>query len=153
MNTTEAIKFDYKTLVQTAKELGLTTNGKAPEIDARIKEHLTQAEAVVEEKVERRGRPMNPNSPRQIRLSQQGLIGRGRPSDPNSPWNIKQRLLEEKRAAGELKLGRQINSDSERQKRLAKVGTLKRGRPAFVKVEAMVSVETLENAISESPVS
>ena len=148
--TTMNTKFDYRALVTEAKSLGLGTTGKAAEIDARINEHKQQAEATagddgvihvaeIIEKVERRGRPVDLNSPRQIRLSQQGLVGRGRPADPNSAWNIRQRELEAKRAAGILKLGRQVNPDSERQKRLAKVGTVKRGRPTFVKTEEQIT--------------
>ncbi len=150
-------KFDYKALVAECKSLGLDTKGKAFELDARLEEYhaANTPEAVVEEtKSERRGRPIDPNSPRQIRLSQKGMAGRGRPADPNSAWNIKQAALAAKRAEGTLKLGRAINPDSERQKRLAKVGTVKRGRPAFKKdvveatpTEAIVDSEA-ENVLA-----
>lgn len=133
-------KFDYKALVAEAKALGLDTKGKAFELDARIDEyHKANAVVeVVEEKVERRGRPIDPNSPRQLRLAKQGTAGRGRPADPTSAWNIKQAALAAKRAeaeaAGEkLKLGRAIDPNSARQARLALVGKVKRGRPPFVK--------------------
>lgn len=134
-------KLDYKALLAECKALGLDTKGKAIELDARIDGYHKANTVVDEVKTERRGRPIDPNSPRQIRLSQKGLVGRGRPADPNSAWNIRQRELEEKRAAGELKLGRAINPDSERQKRLALVGTVKRGRPAIVKTEVIPATE------------
>jgi hypothetical protein len=63
------------------------------------------------------GRPVNPNSARQIRLAE----------------------LEAKRSNGELRRGRPVNGESERQKRLAELeakranGELKRGRPAMIK--------------------
>lgn len=59
------------------------------------------------------GRPVNPNSARQMRLAD----------------------LENRKANGTLKLGRPTNPDSDRQKRLAELeakredGTLRRGRP------------------------
>ncbi len=146
-------KFDYKALVAEAKALGLDTKGKAFELDARINEyHLANTPAVVEEEVktERRGRPIDPNSPRQIRLSQQGMAGRGRPADPNSAWNIKQRALEAKRAEGTLKLGRAIDPNSARQARLALVGKVKRGRPAFKKEEVVTEVEAIVDAEAEN---
>ena len=147
-------KFDYKALVAEAKALGLDTKGKAFELDARINEyHLANTPAVVEEEVktERRGRPIDPNSPRQIRLSQKGMAGRGRPADPTSAWNIKQAALAAKRAEGTLKLGRAINPESERQKRLALVGKVKRGRPAFKNIEPVVSeVEAIVDAEAEN---
>lgn len=146
-------KFDYKALVAECKSLGLDTKGKAFELDARLEEyHAANTPAVVEEEVksERRGRPIDPNSPRQIRLSQKGMAGRGRPADPNSAWNIKQAALAAKREAGELKLGRAINPESERQKRLALVGKVKRGRPAFKKEEVVTTVEAIVDAEAEN---
>jgi len=139
-------KFDYKALVAEAKALGLDTKGKAAELDTRINEyHIANppAEAAVEEKVERRGRPINPNSPRQIRLSQVNMGKRGRPADPNSAWNIKQAAIQAKKDAAaaegkELKLGRMIDPNSARQKRLALKGTLPLGRPKAVVVEEPV---------------
>lgn len=136
----ETPKFDYKALVAECKALGLDTKGKAFELDARIDEYhkANTTEVVVEDKVERRGRPVDPNSPRQIRLSQKGLIGRGRPADPTSAWNIKQAALAAKREEGTLKLGRAIDPNSARQARLALVGKVKRGRPVSVKVETPI---------------
>ena len=152
-------KFDYKALVAEAKALGLDTKGKAAELDARIDAyHIANAPAeVVEAKVERRGRPVNPNSPRQIRLSQVGMAGRGRPADPNSAWNIKQAAIQAKKdaaaAAGTtLKLGRMINPNSARQIRLAKQGTLPLGRPKMIKVEEPVieAVDADASAVLEN---
>lgn len=144
-------KLDYKALKAEAKALGLDTTGKAVDLDARIQVYHEANTVVDEVKTERRGRPIDPNSPRQIRLSQKGLVGRGRPVDPNSAWNIRQKELETKRAAGELKLGRAINPDSERQKRLALVGTVKRGRPAMVKETPLeVVADTTAESVIEN---
>lgn len=129
---------NYKEMVQAAKELGIETKN-IKKVDL-----IEALNATITPKVERRGRPVNPDSPRQKRLSQKGLIGRGRPADPNSAWNIKQAALAAKREAGELKLGRPVNMESARQARLAKVGTVKRGRPAAVKVEEPVVTTTAE---------
>ena len=126
-----AVKFDYKALQAQAKELGLPTTGKAKAISDAIDAHFEANP--VEVKVERRGRPINPNSPRQIRLSQLALSSgqRGRKPDPNSAWNKKQAAIAAKKAElGEnFKLGRQIDPNSARQKRLALKGTLPLGRP------------------------
>ena len=127
------VKFNYKALQAQAKELGLPTTGKAQVISDAIDAHFEANP--VEVKVERRGRPINPNSPRQQRLSQVGKVGRGRPSDPNSAWNKRQAELNAKREAGELQLGRPVNPNSARQARLAKKGTVPLGRPKTVKVE------------------
>ena len=127
-----AVKFDYKVLQAQAKELGLPTTGKAQAISDAIDAHFEANP--IEVKVECRGRPVNPDSPRQQRLSQVGKVGRGRPSDPNSAWNKKQAAIAAKKAElGEnFKLGRQINPESARQKRLAMKGKLPLGRPKSV---------------------
>ncbi len=148
-------KFDYNALKAECKSLGLDTKGKAFELDARIDEYYIAnppAEVVSEVKTERRGRPIDPNSPRQKRLAMQklGQGHRGRPADPNSAWNIKQAALKAKREEGTLKLGRAINPDSARQQRLAKVGTVKRGRPAAVKVEEVTPIEAAADASAEA---
>ncbi len=64
-------------------------------------------------KIETRGRKVDPNSPRQIRLQKQaenramGVDGRGRHVDPESARQAKLNALEAKRAAGiEIKRGR-----------------------------------------------
>lgn len=126
------IEGNYKEMVATAKGKGLETKN-IKKVD--LVEMLNAAEVVVETKVETRGRKIDPNSPRQQRLSLVGTIGRGRPSNPESAWNKRQAELTARREAGELKLGRAINPDSERQKRLALKGTLPLGRPKAVKEE------------------
>jgi len=97
------------------------------------------------------GRPVNPNSARQIRLAEiqakreAGLIKRGRPSVPGSMNQIKraERLI--KAFSGvEIKRGRPVNPESARAKRIADLearranGTLKLGRPKMVVVEVPV---------------
>ena len=91
--------------------------------------------------INQKGRPINPNSPRQLRLAEQAArkangetVGRGRPANPESAWFQKQAALAAKREAGELKLGRPVNPTSARQARLAKKGTVPLGRPKAVKV-------------------
>lgn len=151
MYTTES---NYKEMVSIAKELGLETKSikKADLIEALNAAATVQEEAPVEVVEETRGRKVNPNSARQIRLAEMaaravdGVIKRGRPSDPTSAWNIKQAALEAKRGEdGKITLGRQINPDSARQKRLALKGTLPLGRPKAV-VE-----EIIEEVIVEVP--
>ena len=96
------------------------------------------------------GRPVNPNSARQLKLaakSTESGAKRGRPVNGESARQKRLNELEAKRVNGELKLGRPVNGESARQKRLAELeakranGEVKRGRPAKVKVETPV-VET-----------
>ena len=94
------------------------------------------------EKTVQLGRPVNPNSARQIRLKElaekkaNGTLKLGRPVVEGSARQVRLAELEEKRANGTLQLGRPVNPNSARQKRLAELeakranGTLKRGRPA-----------------------
>jgi len=138
------VKLDYNALKVEAKDLGLPTTGKAAEIAARIEE-FKAAQA----KTETRGRKVDPNSARQLRLATQGTGQRGRKPDPTSAWNIKQKALAEKKAAGELKLGRPVNPTSARQERLAKVGTVKRGRPAKV-IEEVIPTAPVEEVLQEN---
>jgi hypothetical protein len=134
MNTQETTKIDYKVVKAEAATLGLATTGKAQEIADRI-----AAFKASQAKVETRGRKINPESARQIRLSNTNVGHRGRPADPNSAWNKRQAELKAKREAGVLKLGRQVNPESARQKRLALKGTLPLGRPKVVKEEVAVA--------------
>ena len=73
---------------------------------------------------------------RKIFNKEAGYETRGRNVDPNSARQIRLAELEAKRANGELKLGRPVNPNSARQLRLAELeqkranGTLRRGRPA-----------------------
>jgi hypothetical protein len=91
------------------------------------------------------GRPVNPNSARQIRLAEleakrsNGELKRGRPVDTNSARQIR---LACKAIGLTLGQGRPINPNSARQIRLAELkakaelngGVVKRGRPAKVVV-------------------
>jgi len=100
---------------------------------------------------EKLGRPVNPNSARQIRLAEiqakreAGLIKRGRPSVPGSMNQIKKTIQLAKVLSGvEIKRGRPVNPESARAKRIADLearranGTLKLGRPKMVVVEVPV---------------
>ena len=94
------------------------------------------------EVVKQKGRPVNLNSPRQLRLKEQEerklqgvTIQRGRPVSENS--NRQQRLA----LKGTLQLGRPVSETSARQMKLNKInemkanGTYKLGRPKMIKVE------------------
>ena len=101
---------------------------------------------VVEVKV--LGRPVNPNSVRQIRLAElaekkaKGELKQGRPVNPNSERQARLALQEANKALG-LGQGRPVNPNSARQKRLAELkakaeangGAVKRGRPAKMKTD------------------
>jgi len=103
--------------------------------------------------VKAQGRPVDPNSARQIRLAEleakraNGELKRGRPVDTSSVRQVRLAELEAKRANGELKRGRPVSGDSARQKRLAELeakraangGVIKRGRPAKVEVDETAS--------------
>ena len=73
---------------------------------------------------------------RKIFNKEAGYETRGRNVDPNSARQIRLKELETKRANGELRRGRPVNANSARQLRLAELetkranGTLRRGRPA-----------------------
>lgn len=90
----------------------------------------------------RTGRPISPDSKRQIRLAEakakaeSGVqIKKGRPVVANSERQKRLAELEKKRANGELKLGRAIDPTSKRQIRLKELeakrvnGEIRRGRP------------------------
>lgn len=100
------------------------------------------------------GRPVNPNSARQIRLAEiqakreAGLIKRGRPAVPGSANQMKMYERNFKIQQGmELKRGRPVNPESARAKRIADLearranGTLKLGRPKMVVVEVPVKAK------------
>ena len=92
------------------------------------------------------GRPVNPNSVRQIRLAElaekrtNGECKQGRPVNPNSERQARLKKQAENKANG-LGKGRPVNPNSVRQLRLAELkakaeangGTVKRGRPAQAK--------------------
>ena len=92
------------------------------------------------------GRPVNPNSVRQLRLAElelkrsKGELKRGRPVVADSERQIRLAKQAENKANG-IGQGRPVNPNSARQLRLAELkakaeangGTVKRGRPAIAK--------------------
>lgn len=98
------------------------------------------------------GRPVNPNSNRQLRIAfleekrENGLLKRGRPVNPNSERQARLLKQAENKANG-LGQGRPVNPNSARQLRLAELkakaeangGTVKRGRPAQIKGDELAA--------------
>jgi hypothetical protein len=123
---------DRKELVAEATANGIKG---ANTIKSVVLVEMLEALNVVDKKSEKRGRPVNEGSVRQIRLKE----------------------MEEKRALGLLKRGRPVNTNSVRQQMLAEMeikranGELKRGRPAKVKVEEVT--ETTEAIKTEDTAS
>jgi hypothetical protein len=78
------------------------------------------------------GRPVNPNSVRQLRLKelelkrQNGEIKKGRPIVEGSTRQMRLKELELKRQNGEIKKGRPSNSTSARQMRLKELEAKKK---------------------------
>ena len=103
---------------------------------------------VIVEEVKVLGRPVNPNSVRQIRLAeleakrQNGELKRGRPVNVMSERQFRLKTQAINKALG-LGQGRPVNPNSARQIRLAELaakaeangGAVKRGRPAKIKVD------------------
>lgn len=101
----------------------------------------------------KRGRPVDPNSVRQVRITEletkraNGELKRGRPIKADSARQMRLIELETKRANGELKKGRPVNGESARQKRIAELaakaaangGVVKKGRPAKVVIDETAS--------------
>ena len=101
----------------------------------------------------KRGRPVDPNSVRQVRIAElaekraNGELKRGRPIKADSARQMRLIELETKRANGELKKGRPVNGESARQKRIAELaakaaangGVVKKGRPAKVVIDETAS--------------
>jgi len=93
-----------------------------------------------------KGRPVNPNSARQIRLAEleakrsNGELKRGRPVDSTSERQLRLKIQAINKALGIGGQGRPIDPNSARQKRLNELaakaelngGVVKRGRPAKV---------------------
>jgi hypothetical protein len=145
------IENKFAEMVQVAKEKGINTKGMNK---ATLINELNALEPVVEETTTKKGRKINPNSPRQLRLAEQAArkaagekVGRGRPANPESAWFKRQAELAAKKEAGELKLGRAINPNSARQQRLALKGTLPLGRPKSIKTE-VTEIATTETVAS-----
>jgi hypothetical protein len=96
------------------------------------------------------GRPVNPNSARQIRLAEleakrsNGELKRGRPVNENSERQFR---LKMKAIGLTLGQGRPVNPNSARQirlneleaRRVANGGVIKRGRPAAVKADEVAA--------------
>jgi hypothetical protein len=103
---------------------------------------------VIVEEVKVLGRPVNPNSVRQIRLAElaakkaNGELKRGRPVNSMSERQFRLKTQAINKALG-LGQGRPVNPNSARQKRLAELkakaeangGAVKRGRPALPKAD------------------
>jgi len=100
----------FNDLKSFASKNGINTNRMNK---MQIEAALAEANLVYESKVERRGRPINPNSARQARLARKGTVKRGRPVDATS---ARQARLARK---GTVKRGRPINPTSARQIALA----------------------------------
>ena len=111
---------------------------------------------------EKLGRPVNPNSVRQIRLAEiaakreAGLIKRGRPLVAGSANQMKQMDRMAKLLSGvELKRGRPSNPESARAKRIADLearranGTLKLGRPKAIVIEVPVKAKVKSKVVAE----
>ena len=111
---------------------------------------------------EKLGRPVNPNSVRQIRLAEiaakreAGLIKRGRPSVAGSANQMKQMERMAKMLSGvEIKRGRPSNPESARAKRIADLearranGTLKLGRPKAIVIEVPVKAKVKSKVVAE----
>ena len=107
---------------------------------------------VIVEEVKVLGRPVNPNSARQIRLAeleakrQNGELKRGRPINETSERQARLKKQAENKANG-IGQGRPVNPNSARQLRLAELkakaeangGTVKRGRPAQLKGDELAA--------------
>ena len=106
-------------------------------------------------KVVKAGRPVNPNSARQLRLKEleakraNGELKRGRPVKEGSARQVRLAELEAKRKNGELKRGRPASAESARQKRLAELeakkaangGKIPLGRPKGTKENLEVQLD------------
>lgn len=133
----------------------------AAAIEAGIKGANTMKSVVLEqmlaemakpETTNKQGRPVDPNSARQIRIAEleakrvNGELKRGRPVKADSARQMRLVELETKRANGELKKGRPVDGESARQKRIAELaakaeangGVVKKGRPAKAKIKVEV---------------
>lgn len=124
----------------------------APTMKSAVLEQML-AEMAKPETTGKRGRPVKPDSARQIRIAElaekraNGELKKGRPIKADSARQMRLVELETKRANGELKKGRPVNSESARQKRIAELaakaaangGVVKKGRPAKVVIDETAS--------------
>jgi hypothetical protein len=132
---------ERKELVATAIAMGIKN---AHTIKSVVLEEMIKIEVV--EKTGKRGRPVNPNSTRQVRIAElaekraNGELRRGRPVNESSNRQMRLVELETKRANGELRKGRPVSNESARQKRIAELeakkaangGVMPLGRPKVV---------------------
>ena len=133
---------ERKELVATATQAGIKG---AHTMKSTVLEEIL-ANMSKSETTGKRGRPVNPNSTRQVRIAElaekraNGELKRGRPVNENSNRQMRLVELETKRANGELKKGRPVNGESARQKRIAELeakkaangGVMPLGRPKVV---------------------
>jgi hypothetical protein len=99
-----------------------------------------QTKQIVTLEVKQKGRPVNPNSPRQLRLQEQELkkqsgivLQRGRPVNESSNRQIKLQHINDLKSQGiEIKRGRPVDETSKRQDMLSKRGKVQLGRPVNV---------------------
>lgn len=133
---------ERKELVAKAVAAGIT---KAHSMKSVVLEQML-AEMAKPETTGKRGRPVKPDSARQIRIAElaekraNGELKKGRPIKADSARQMRLVELETKRLNGELKKGRPVNSESARQKRIAELaakaaangGVMPLGRPKVV---------------------
>jgi len=130
---------ERKELVAAAVAAGIT---KAHSMKSVVLEEMLSSIGSVKVK----GRPVDPNSVRQIRLAEleakraNGELRLGRPVDTSSERQARLAKQAENKALG-IGQGRPVNPNSVRQIRLAELeakranGELRRGRPKAIKVE------------------
>jgi hypothetical protein len=129
-------------LIKKALEAGIT---KANTMKSIVLEEMLNGMEV--KGTGKRGRPVNINSVRQVRLAEleekrnNGELRKGRPINNDSVRQVRLLELELKRMNGELRKGRPVNENSVRQMRLKDIedrklnGTFKLGRPKMIKLE------------------
>ena len=136
---------ERKELVTKALEAGIT---KAHTMKSVVLEQML-SELEAPKTTGKRGRPVNENSVRQVRLKELEVkrendeLRKGRPIKADSNRQLRIAEIESKKLSGEFKLGRPVKLDSARQLRLAEAeakkaangGIVKRGRPAKIKIE------------------
>ena len=134
-------------LVKAAKAAGIE---KAHSMKSVVLEEML-SNMSKPESTGKRGRPVDENSVRQLRLNEleakraNGELKLGRPVDMSSPRQVRLAIQASNKANG-IGQGRPVNADSVRQKRLAELaaraeangGVIKRGRPVKVKDDEIV---------------
>ena len=140
-----------KELINLAKENGVA---KAHQTKTVVLEELLTEMGLIGNKVEKRGRKVDPNSVRQIRLKAleekraNGTCQRGRPVDSNSVRQLELNRKQFNNENGVELRGRKVDPNSVRQIRLREMeekranGKLKRGRP---KKEVIIEILDVSN--------